>query len=143
MVSKTIKHGSFWRCDIRGRFLEEKIKVYICSMKEIPTLDFVDKDSMGHPCVTSRHDICSGLKNLPKGSWNGYLTGEQIKILDVVNEFCEKNGLEYEVVDIANLSFVRKTKLVFKGIKAPTIIFKKKRIEGVPTKEDLRVLIAE
>jgi len=118
----------------------EKIKVYISSLKGIPTLDYVDKDSMGHPCVTSRHDICSGLKDLPKGSWDGYLTEDQRKAVDVVNEFCEENGLEYEIVDIENLSSLGKMKLLFKGIKAPTIILKGKKIEGVPTKEDLKVL---
>ena len=123
--------------------MEDKIKVYVSSFKSISTLDFVDKDSMGHPCVTSRHDICSGLKRLPIGSWNGYLTDKQIKVLDVVSEFCEENGLEYEVVDVTNLSSISKMKLVFKGIKAPTISFKGKTIEGVPTKEDLKVLIAK
>lgn len=118
----------------------EKIKVYISSLKDIPTLDYVDKDSMGHPCVTSRHDICSGLKDLPKGSWDGYLTEDQRKTVDVVNEFCEENGLEYEIVDIENLSSLGKMMLLFKGIKAPTIILKGKKIEGVPTKEDLKAL---
>ena len=125
--------------------MEDKIKVYVCSFQGVSTLDYVDKDSMGHPCVTSRHgeNIFSGFKHLPKGSWDGYLTNEQIKVLDVVNEFCEENGLEYEVVDITNLSFTGKMKLVFKGIKAPTISFKGKKIEGAPTKEDLNVLIAK
>jgi len=125
--------------------LKDKIKVYVYSLKGISTLDFVDKNSMGHPCVTSRHgdNIFSGFKHLPTGSWGGYLTDEQIKVLDVVNEFCKENGLEYEIVDITNLSFISKMKLVFKGIKAPTISFKGKKIEGVPTNTDLKALIAE
>jgi len=122
--------------------LEDKIKVYVCSLREISALDFVDKDSMGHPCVTSRHDICTGLKNLPAGSWDGYLIGEEAKVLDVVSEFCRENGVEYEVVDITNLRFLSKMKLVFKRIKAPAVSFKGKSIEGIPTKEDLEVLIA-
>ena len=125
--------------------MKDKIKVYVYSLKGISTLDFVDKNSMGHPCVTSRHgdNIFSGFKHLPTGSWGGYLTDEQIKVLDVVNEFCKENGLEYEIVDITNLSFISKMKLVFKGIKAPTISFKGKKIEGVPTNTDLKALIAE
>jgi hypothetical protein len=33
--------------------------------------------------------------------------------------------------------------LVFKGIKAPTVSFKGKRIEGMPAKEDLKALITK
>ena len=123
--------------------MEDKIKVYISSLRGISTLDFVDKDSMGHPCVTSQHDVCSGLKHSPAGSWDGYLTDTERKVLDVVSKFCKENGLEYEIVDITNLSSISKMKLVFRGIKAPTIIFKGLKIEGVPTKEDLKVLIAK
>ena len=124
--------------------MEEKIRVYVSGF-EISALDYVDKDSMGHPCVTSRHgeNIFTGFKHLPKGSWNGYLTDDQMKAIDVVGEFCEENGLEYEVVDISTMSFVSKMKLMFKGIKAPTIIFRGEKIEGVPTKEDLKVLTAK
>ena len=124
--------------------MEEKIKVYVSGF-EISTLDYVDKDSMGHPCVTSRHgeNIFTGVKHLPKGSWDGYLTDDQMKAIDVVGEFCEESGLEYEVVDIANVSFVSKMKFMFKGMKAPTISFRGKKIEGVPTKEDLKALIGK
>jgi len=123
--------------------LEKKIKVYVSSC-EISTLDYVDKDSMGHPCVTSRHgeNIFTGFKHLPKGSWDGYLADDQMKAVDVVDEFCKENGLEYEVVDITNVSFASKMKFMFKGMKAPTISFEGKKIEGVPTKEDLKALIA-
>lgn len=123
----------------------KKIKVYISSIKDVSPLDYVDKDSMGHPCVTSRHgeNIFTGFKHLPKGSWDGYLTDDQRKVVDVVSEFCEENGLEYEIVDIENLSSLSKMKLVFRGIKAPTIIFRGKKIEGVPTKGDLKALNAK
>jgi len=125
--------------------LENKLKVYVYSLKGLSTLDFVDKDSIGHPCVTSRHgdDIFSGFKHVPTGSLDGYLTDEQIEILNVVNKFCKENGLEYEVIDIANLSFISKMKLMFRGTKAPTISFKGGKIEGVPTKADLKALIAK
>lgn len=123
----------------------DKIKVYVCSLKEISTLDFVDKDSLGHPCVTSRHgdDVFSGFKHLPSGSLDGYLPEDQRKIVGIISEFCKENDLKYEIVDMTNLGFASKMRLVFKGIKAPTIIFKGKKIEGVPTKEDLNVLISE
>jgi hypothetical protein len=134
----------FRQCDIRGDFLGEKIKIYVSGF-EISALDYVDKDSMGHPCVTSRHgeNIFTGFKHLPKGSWNGYLTEDQMKVIDVVAQFCEESGLEYEVVDITNRGFISKMKFMFKGIKAPTISFRGKKIEGIPTKEDLKVLIVK
>lgn len=124
--------------------LEDRIKVYVCGLKEISALDFIDKDSMGHPCVTSRHSeyIYSGFKHLPTGSWDGCLSENQIKALNVVSEFCEQNGLEFEIVDVTRLGPIDKMKLILKGIKAPTISFKDKRIEGVPSKEDLKALIA-
>ena len=124
--------------------MDDKIKVFVCSFKEVSTLDYVDKDSMGHPCVTSRHgeNIFSRFKYLPSGSWYGYLPDGQIKVLDVVSKFCEENGLEYEIVDVANLGVAGKMKLVFKGIKAPMVAYKGRKIEGVPTKEDLKVLTA-
>jgi hypothetical protein len=129
---------------MKGGHLEDKIRVYVSSL-EISTLDYVDKDSIGHPCVTSRHgeNVFTGFKHLPKGSWNGYLTDDQMKAIDVVGKFCEENELEYEVVDMANMSFMSKMKFMFKGIKAPTITFKGAKIEGVPTKEDLEVLTAK
>jgi hypothetical protein len=130
---------------LRETGLEDKIKVYISSLKGISTLDYVDKDSMGHPCVTSRHgkNIFSGFQHLPVGSWDEYLLEDQRKTVNIVREFCQENELEYEILDITNLGFTSKMKLVFKGIKAPTITFKGKKIEGIPTKEDLKVLIAK
>ncbi len=123
--------------------MEGKIKVYISSFEGISALDYVDTKSMGHPCVTSRDsgDLFTEYKHLPKGSLNGYLTENQIKAVDLVDKFCEQKGLEYEVVDISHLSFIAKMKILFKRIKSPTIVFRGKRIEGVPTKEDLEALI--
>ena len=44
-------------------------------------------------------------------------------------------------MDVADLSFLSKMKLLFNGIKAPAISFKGKKIEGWATKEELDVLI--
>jgi len=126
--------------------LRDKIRVYVCSMKGISTLSFVDRESIGHPCATGDGDtsrIFSGFKHLPTGSWNGCLSENQRKMLDTVREFCQENDLEYEVIDVADAGVKSMMKLVFKGIKAPAIVFRGKKIEGVPTKEDLKVLIAQ
>ena len=126
--------------------MRDKVKVYVCSMNGISTVDFVDRESMAHACAVrdgKTNRVFDGLKHLPAGSWDGNLLDDQRRTVDVVREFCEENELEYEIVDIANLKLTNKMKLVFKGIKAPTIIFREKKIEGVPTKEDLQVLIAK
>jgi hypothetical protein len=126
--------------------LEDKIRVYVCSLKGISTLDFADKGSMGHPCAVEdggADRVFSGFKNLPVGSWDGCLSEDQIRVVDTVREFCQENQLEYEIVDVANSRFTGKMKFAFKGIRAPAIVFKGKKIEGVPTKEDLEVLIAK
>ena len=122
-----------------------KIKVYVSSFKGVSTLDYVDTKSMGHPCVTSRHgeNIFSQFKHLPEGTLEGYLTENQIKVLDAVSEFCREHRLEYEVIDITSLNFAGKMKLVIKGIKAPTVSFEGKRIEGVLAEEDLKALITK
>lgn len=124
--------------------MKEKIRVYVSSFK-ISALDYVDAGSMGHPCVTTRNaeSMFTEYQHLPKGSLNGYLTDDQIKAIDVVSEFCEDNGMEYEVVDTAKMSFINKTKLAFRGITAPAVTFKGEKIEGVPTKEDLEALTAK
>ena len=108
--------------------MNDKVKVYVCGLKEVSTLDFVDDKSMGHPCVTSRagENIYSGFRHLPSGSWNGCLSEDQRKTVNIVREFCEENGLEYEVVDVTNLGFTSKMNLVFKRIRTPTITFKGK-----------------
>jgi len=124
--------------------LAKRIKVYVSSFKT-STLDYVDAGSMGHPCVTTRHaeSMFTEYKHLPKGSWNGYLTDDQVKAIGVVGKFCEENELEYEVVDLTNLDFISKMKLMFKGIKAPTISFEGRRMEGIPTKESLKTLTSK
>ncbi|UCF59325.1 MAG: hypothetical protein JSV15_02635 [Candidatus Bathyarchaeota archaeon] len=124
--------------------MKEKIKVYVSSF-EISTLDYVDQHSIGHPCVTSHHskNVFTEFKHLPEKSWDGYLTDDQMKAVVIVSEFCQQNGLEYEVVDMRNTGFASKMKLMFKGIAAPTISFRGKKIEGIPTKENLETLISK
>lgn len=105
----------------------------------------MDKHSLGHPCVTSRYgeNVFAEFKHLPEDTWDGYLIDDQMKAVGIVSEFCEDSGLEYEVVDIRNTSFASKMKLMFKGIKAPTISLDGKKIEGIPTKEGLKALISK
>lgn len=44
---------------------------------------------------------------------------------------------------MTGLTFISKMMLMFKGMKAPTVSFEGKKIEGIPTKEDLKTLIAK
>lgn len=118
------------------------MEIYVCSIKEISPLDYVDKESIGHPCVTSRHrdDVFSEYKHYP-GSACGCLPEEQRAIVDMTVEFCKMNNLEYEIFDIANLSLMKKLKLVLKGIKAPTVAFRGKKLEEILSTKDLKSLI--
>jgi hypothetical protein len=59
----------------------------------------------------------------------------------MTSEFCKENNFEMEVVDIANLKFLEKIRLAFKGIKAPSIIFEDKVVNRKPTKEQLKALM--
>ncbi len=122
-----------------GSCLKDKIKIYVCSLKGISPLDYVDKESIGHPCVTSRNrnDVFSGYRHYP-GSGDGYLPENQRGIVDSVVEFCQLNHLDYKIVDVSNLSLIKKVKLVLKGIKAPAVTFKGKKIEGMPTENNLK-----
>lgn len=59
--------------------------------------------------------------------------------MDTTVEICEESNLEYEIVDIENLSFLSRMKLFFKGIRAPTVTFEGKMIRGTPTRDDLKI----
>ena len=67
--------------------MKDKLIIYVCSLKGLSALDYVDKDSMSHPCVTSRHstDIFTDFKHYP-GSI-GILSGDQTKMIEIVTGF--------------------------------------------------------
>ena len=121
--------------------MNEKVKIYVCTLDGVSVFDYVDKESIGHPCVTSRHaeDLFTEWKHFP-GS-NGVLPQEQKDFVDRTIGICKKNNIEYEIINMAKLSFMSKMKLALKGLKAPVIMYGKTKINGLPKEEDLKAMI--
>jgi hypothetical protein len=82
--------------------------------------------------------ISQQLRHFHESSY--FLSQDQTKIVDKIVKICKESDLEYEIIDTEDLNFLGRMKLFFKGIKAPTVIFKGKRIEGIPTREDLKAV---
>jgi len=119
----------------------DKIKVYVHSLG-IPTLGFVDKEGAMHACAQAGNSAFSGLKHYPGPMDNRYLSDEEKNAILMVEDFCERNGCEFEVIDVAKCGFLTKMKMKTKGLmNFPAIAFKEKIIHGVPTEETLRELI--
>lgn len=118
--------------------MKDKVKIYVCSL-EVDSI-CVDIDKICSHCGPQHtNEVISQHLKHSHGS-SSFLVEEQAKIVETVSEICKKNNLAYEIVDIANLSLLGKMKLFFKGIRAPTIVSKGKKIEGIPTQEDLEAL---
>ena len=120
-----------------GDCLKNKVKIYVCSLE---TDSLVDIDKICSHCGP-RHtnEMISQHSRHFHGS-SSFLAEDQAKIVETMSEICEEKNLAYEIVDIANLSLLGKMKLFFKGIRAPTIVLEGKKIEGIPTQEDLEAL---
>jgi len=122
----------------------DKIKVYVYSLKNIPLVEFTDMESAGHPCSKATDkEVFGGIKKLSAGSWNGVLSENEMKIINLVKEISEKHGLEFEIIDLADCGPMEKLKLIMKGIKAPAIFFRDKIIQGTTTREELNRLLEE
>ncbi|UCH32296.1 MAG: hypothetical protein JSV05_02650 [Candidatus Bathyarchaeota archaeon] len=121
--------------------MNEKVKIYVCTLDGVSAFDYVDKESIGHPCVTSRHaeDLFTEWKHFP-GS-NGVLPQDQKDFVNTVAGFCKKNAIEYEIIDMAKLGLMGKMKLALKGLKAPVITYGKTKINGLPKEENLKALL--
>ena len=119
----------------------DKIKVYVYSL-QVSTLGFVDKEGAMHACAQAGSSAFSGLKHY-HGSMDGrYLSDEEKKAIVVVEDFCNKNNLEFEIVDVATKGFLTKLKLKAKGLtNFPYISFKEEIVHGVPTEETLKELL--
>jgi len=63
------------------------------------------------------------------------------RVLNAIEDFCEKNDLEFEVIDLGTISFLRRLKLKMKGLKTPAISYGEKIVYGVPSEEDLKELL--
>lgn len=117
----------------------DKITVYVNTI-EPSACNYVDMKSIEHPCSQAGERAFEGLKNLPARS-SGFLSDEEIKAVNLVQQFSRENGLEFETMDLANVGLIAKMKFYLKGWKTPVITFRGKIIKGLPTKEELEPLL--
>lgn len=102
--------------------------------------DYVDMDSIQHPCSQAGERAFEGLRDLPARS-SGFLSDEEKKAVDLVDQFSRENELDFEIIDLANKGLIAKMKFFLKGWKTPVITFKGETIEGFATKEELEALL--
>jgi hypothetical protein len=118
-----------------------KIKVYICSVA-ISTLSFVDKEGARHACARAGNLPFEGLKHYHGIGDDCITSSEERNAIAIVESFSRKNNYQYEVVDVAKLSFLSKLRLKRKGLKDfPTVSYGDKFYNGIPTEDDLEKLI--
>ena len=68
---------------------------------------------------------------------NRYITDEERETLCRVETFCEESAIEFEVVDVGTLGFLKKLESGIVGLKTPTVSCGKKMFHGVPSEKDL------
>lgn len=117
----------------------KKLKVYIHSL-EIPTVGFVDKEGAMHACARAQKTAFQGLERF-SSLGNRCLSDEQGEVLVRVEDFCNNNGLEFDVIDLGTIGFLRRLKLKMKGLKNPAIRCGEKIVYGVPSEEDFKELL--
>jgi len=122
--------------------LMAKLKVYVQSL-EISAGGFVDREGTMHSfCAPGlRAATFQGIEHLVGLFGNHCLSEEEREFLMRIDDFCKNNGLKYEVVDLRRASLSAKFRLRMKGIKTPTISFKEKVLQGIPSDEDLKKLL--
>lgn len=116
-----------------------RIKVYINSV-ELSALDFADVLSLGHACDQPGERISSGTKHMPKGS-SGFISDEERKVIDLVEQFSKENGLNHEIIDLNKAGPMTRLKFVLKRWKVPVVSIENETIIGLPTKEQLESIL--
>jgi len=114
-----------------------KLKVYVCSLG-IPTVDFVDKEGAMHACAQAQKTAFEGLTRISGILGNRYLSDEDRETLKNVEDFCNRNGLEFEVIDVGTINWVEKLQMKLRRIKTPAVSYEKKIFLGAPNDEDLK-----
>lgn len=116
------------------------VKVYVHS-HEFPTVGIVDKEGAMHACANAQAIAFQELGRLAGLFGNRYLSDEEREFLRLVEDFCNGNRLEYEIIDLGTLSFLAKMKLRLKGVKTPAICCEGKTVCGIAHGEDLKELL--
>lgn len=116
-----------------------RIKVYVSSAIPSPT-DYADMKSLEHPCSQAGDRAYEGLRHLPHHS-SGLLSDEELKAIDLVEQFSKEKGLEYEIIDLASAKINTKLKFVLKRWKVPLISCGDNIISGLPTRQQLESIL--
>jgi len=120
----------------------KKLQVYVYSVSEIPTADFVDKEGALHACARAGTMPFETMGRYPSGMDGSLISAEEKKAIISVESFCKNNGYMFEIVDFTKLSFWSKMKLKREGVKSfPAISCGEKILCGVPTEDELKELV--
>jgi hypothetical protein len=69
---------------------------------------------------------------------NRYLTDEERETIMRVEDFCRRNAIGFEVVDVANLSFLEKVRGRIVGLRTPAVSCGKKMFNSLPSRTNLK-----
>jgi len=116
-----------------------KIRVYINSVAPV-AVDYIDMKSIEHPCSKAGERAFEGMKNLRTRS-SGFLSDEERKAIEIVEQFCREKALEYEIVDLAYARATTQLKFILKRWKVPVTSSGSKIIKGLPTRQQLESLL--
>lgn len=116
-----------------------KIKIYISSV-EPSVLDSANALSLGHACDSPGERISSGMRHMPKDS-SEYISDDERKAIDLVDQFSKKSGLNYEIIDLAKAGQMTRLTFILKRWKVPVIRFGRETIRGLPTEEQLESML--
>ena len=117
-----------------------KLKVYLHSL-EVPTVGFVDKEGAMHACAQAQKTAFERLGSFSSLFGNRYLNEEERETLMRVEDFCRSNGLEFEIVDVGQMSFLSRLRLRIGGLKTPSVCCGERVLKGLPTEETLGRLL--
>jgi len=120
----------------------KKLKVYIHSL-EFPTVGFIDKEGAMHACAHAQKTAFQGLERFSSIIGNRYLCDEEREFLTRVKDFCKKNDLEFEVIDLGTMSFLARFKLKMRGLKTPAISCGEKTVYGILSEEDFKEFLRD
>lgn len=117
-----------------------KLTVYIRSL-EVGTVGFVDKEGAMHACAQAQSTAFESLTRLSGLFGDNYLVDEDRETLTQVAEFCNVSHTEYTIIDLGQLSFIKRLRLRIKGMRTPTVCCGSEKFQGVPSRKDLERLM--
>jgi hypothetical protein len=71
---------------------------------------------------------------------NRYLADGEREMIMRVEDFCRRNAIEFDVVDVGNLSFLEKVRGRIVGLRTPAVSCGKKLFNGIPSETNLMEL---